>query len=53
MIIYYKNNYKKHESYDTNIGLNNYENDFQEALNNQTFKLISTDCVYSNIESVW
>ena len=51
MIIQFKNNHEKHESYTVNIELNNCKNNLQKTLDNQISDSISSDCVYNDIES--
>ena len=48
-IIQSQNDSKKCESYVADIEIENCKNDLQEAFNNQSTDLISTDCVYNDV----
>ena len=44
---------EEREGYVADIGIENCENDMQEALDDQSTDSISTGCVYSDVESSW
>jgi hypothetical protein len=50
-VIYCENNHKEHEGYTTNIEAENSENNLQQALNNEVLDLISSSCMYTNVNS--
>jgi len=46
-----ENDHNKHERYTADIGVDNYENDLQAALDDQICDSIQSDCVYCDVES--
>ena len=50
-VIHSENDHEEHEGYAAELGLENCENDFQEALGDQIDDPVSTGCVYRDVES--